>query len=119
MSVAQRIARARRRPRTDRAAPTPGRGWLCACALFCLSSRAQGYRADTPLVLIFAQGRELFPGNANCITRATAREGLDEVGQGEDADAAQSELGRHLLHRGEASLTSFLPIERKRDACGL
>ena len=41
-------------------------------------------------------------------------QGLDELGQGEDADAAQSELRRHFLHGRLRALAAFLAIQRQR-----
>ena len=79
-------------------------------------SSAFGYRRHAPGALISLQSGILFTGNANCITRAAAREGLDEVGQREDADASQAELRRHFLHGRLRSLSAFLAIERERDA---
>ena len=61
--------------------------------------------------------RRTVRGNANCITRACG-EGFDEVGQGQDADAAQSELRRDFLHRRLGALAAFLAVERQRHARG-
>src|SRR5689334_13079879 len=79
-------------------------------------SIAGGYRSHAPGLLVGAQSGELFRGNANCVTRAAARESLDQIGQGQDADASQSELCRYFLHRRLRSLAALLAIERQSDA---
>src|SRR5690348_17328473 len=100
-----------------RRAPSPGREWPCACALLCPSPRGAGYADGPPSLLVSLQSSVLFARNANWITCVAAKR-LDQVGQGQDADASQAELRRDLLDRGLAALTALLPIQRQRHSRG-
>src|ERR1700741_2512799 len=85
--------------------------------LFCSLSAIGRYGANAPGGAVGLQCGELFARNANCVTRPL-REGLDEIRQREDADAAQPVLLGHFLDRRLRALAAFLPIERERHARG-
>ena len=91
--------------------------WLAPAQAQGPSRRGAGYAADTPSLLVSLQSDELFARNANWITRVAAKR-LDEVGQGEDADAPQTELGGHFLHGRKAALAALLPVQGERDTHG-
>src|SRR4051812_495015 len=93
-----------------------GVAWRMRDILPQLSTR--GYGANAPGALVGPQCGVLFARNANCVTRA-GREGVYEIGEREDADAAQTELRRHFLDGRLRPLPALLAVERERDACGL